>query len=368
VDTASNGFYFFVPYTAMVKGLEISNFTEAGIYAFGSSVNLIIEDCRITKNLDGISIFGSVAHGDIHTSQLVENLDDGVLVYGASAYALIHDNLISGNGAYGIEVGSSSDSTTIQGNLIGTDSTGTMPYPNGSDGIYLACHNGLVGGENPGDGNTIAFNGRDGIRVYVYDYNMLSRNSIFCNTGLGINLQSNGNGNYASPLILSATTLDASGTAPANSKIELFYDDSCSGCQGKEFIDTVMTDAFGNWHYYMGLQIGRFVTATARDTANFNTSRFATCAPVIPTSLNENSSSNTIKVFPNPARDQFTIYDSQFTMKRVEIVNALGDKVFSAEHMNSASYTVRFKLPAGLYFVKTENTNGTFLSNLITIE
>src|SRR5215213_6243085 len=46
-DTATNGFYFFVPQTARVKGLEISNFTEAGIYAFGSSVMLTIEGCRL---------------------------------------------------------------------------------------------------------------------------------------------------------------------------------------------------------------------------------------------------------------------------------------------------------------------------------
>jgi hypothetical protein len=370
IDTAQNGFYFFVPYTAKVKGLEISNFTEAGIYAFGSSVMFTVEDCKLTKNYDGVSIFGSVAHGDIHTSKLVENLDDGVLVYGASAYALIHDNLISGNGAYGIEIGGGSDSTTIQGNLIGTDSTGITPYPNGSDGIYLACHNGLVGGENPGEGNTIAFNPGDGIRVYIYDYNMISRNSIFCNGGLGINLYVNGNSNYASPVILNATTTGASGTATANSKIELFYDDSCSGCQGKTFIDAVMTDSLGSWTYSGPLQLGSSITATARDTGNYNTSRFSTCVLITTIGISEDVYSNSLKVYPNPAKDYLEIQmPSAKGLGEMAIFNNKGTQVYSQPAVVMTGQRISLKdFAAGLYFVRLMSADGFFLSKFAVVK
>ena len=39
------------------------------------------------------------------------------------------------------------------------------------------------------------------------------------------------------------------GRATANAKIDLYYDDNCTACEGETYIATVMADASGNWKY-----------------------------------------------------------------------------------------------------------------------
>ena len=74
-------------------------------------------------------------------------------------------NTISGNGGNGISVGAGG--VSIQGNYIGTDVTGSLPLGNGGDGIYIGgpSPNDIIGGPLSGAGNVIANNGGDGIRI-----------------------------------------------------------------------------------------------------------------------------------------------------------------------------------------------------------
>ncbi len=112
-------------------------------------------------------------------------------------------NVISANGGDGI--GILGYDTLVVGNLIGTDVTGTKPLGNGQDGVgigvsaYSDASDNTIGGTATGAGNTIAFNGGNGVTVgssvddgyYTVDNPILS-NSIFSNGRLGIDLGDDG--------------------------------------------------------------------------------------------------------------------------------------------------------------------------------
>ena len=83
----------------------------------------------------------------------------------------------------------------MQGNLIGTDVTGTKPLGNGN-GIQIdgGSSNNTIGGTAAGAGNTIAFSTGMGVDVDATagTGNAIRLNSIFSNTGLGIDLGGDG--------------------------------------------------------------------------------------------------------------------------------------------------------------------------------
>ena len=117
-------------------------------------------------------------------------------------------NVISGNFGQGLILGGKGHS--VRGNFIGVDSTGAQPLGNQFDGINIAGGElagaaGSIGANTladpecgllPGDdrprcGNTIAFNGRNGINAGFNSYAILS-NSIFSNGSLGIDIETPG--------------------------------------------------------------------------------------------------------------------------------------------------------------------------------
>jgi hypothetical protein len=107
-------------------------------------------------------------------------------------------NLISGNLNSGIQIANPGASgTVVQGNDIGTDVSGTLPLPNGADGIVVlgGAHDNTIGA--PALGNTIAFNRRSGVEVLDSGAirtinNSIRGNSIFGNFVLGIDLNGDG--------------------------------------------------------------------------------------------------------------------------------------------------------------------------------
>jgi CSLREA domain-containing protein/uncharacterized repeat protein (TIGR01451 family) len=97
-------------------------------------------------------------------------------------------NLISGNGLGGVALLKDATALRVIGNHIGLTKDGTMPLPNGGPGVNI-----MAGNENLIEGNFIAFNAGPGVRV-VEDgedtalRNHITRNTLFENGGLGIDL------------------------------------------------------------------------------------------------------------------------------------------------------------------------------------
>jgi CSLREA domain-containing protein len=222
-------------------------------------------------------------------------------------------NVISGNSSGGIifrQPQVQSTESLVQGNLIGVDVTGSGELGNGGDGITLEeeFSNVRIGGEDPGAGNTIAYNGAAGIllRAGAGTGNVIRGNSIFSNGGLGVDLMGiegvdpndpsdtdtgpNQLQNY--PLVMAAPTQGAilAKAIMINSlpneplTFEFFENDSCDPSghgEGKTpLFWTQITSAADGDASMSGVTSGvTHLTATTTDGSG-NTSEFSACVPL----------------------------------------------------------------------------------------
>jgi uncharacterized repeat protein (TIGR01451 family) len=198
----------------------------------------------------------------------------------------------------------------IFGNLIGTDVTGTFGVSNQFGGIILGGAVGTtIGGTNENEPNLIAFNVNDGIQVSASPAsatnNHFQANSIFDNTGLGIDLSPSGvtpnDGGDADPgpnelqnfpsltnANITTTNLIVQGTLnslPSTTYRVDFYAnlecDPTGNGEGKHWLGSVMvtTGADSNAAFNVNLPFppeGQLITATATDPSG-NTSEFCAC-------------------------------------------------------------------------------------------
>jgi hypothetical protein len=209
----------------------------------------------------------------------------------------------------------------IMGNRIGIGVTGS-PIPNLFTGISAFDNQETIGGENPGEGNIIAFNGMGfagavpGVAVQNGTKNKISGNSIYANTGKGIDFNfpftispypndhcdaDTGPNNYQNyPVITAVTpgsstriqgTLDSVAGAPY--RLEFFVNTTCyqSGYgPGQTFLGyfDVTTDASCGTNFDVTFSVattsGQAITATATDQSG-NTSEFSACF-IAPPSFN----------------------------------------------------------------------------------
>ena len=216
-------------------------------------------------------------------------------------------NLISGNAFDGVGIVASSQSNKVLGNSIGTTANGTGNLGNGEAGVVIQGPNNSVGNGTAGGSNTIAFNGKDGVEVSISAAigNAISRNSIFSNVGLGIDLLGgveDAAGNTANdpgdvdpgpnrlqnkPVITSAKTVSGKTTIKGtlNSGGEVSYliqfFSNPSGSEGKKFIGqkNVTADFLGNASFTFSpatkVAAGQTITATATNLRGGDTSEFS---------------------------------------------------------------------------------------------
>src|SRR5712691_4869494 len=320
-----------------------------GIEINGASGNTIGGSNPADRNVisgstanDGVQIWNGATNNTIRGNYIGTdasgtldrgNFDDGVDLDTNADNNQIIGNLISGNNSDGIDIGDTapdSGGNVIQGNLIGTQANGTSALGNTGHGIFVGngatANNTTIGGTNAGEGNTIAFNGGDGVYVAASTGVAILGNSIYSNTGLGIDLGTNGvtandsgdgdsgaNNLQNFPVLTSGAYTDTSGllwldgtlnsTASTTFRIEFFSSAAGDGSghgEGQTFLaaTNVSTDVSGNAtsHVTIGatVAVGSAISATATNLTTNNTSEFAQNLAAVSGSLTVTTTNDTV--------------------------------------------------------------------------
>lgn len=289
------------------QGNLISGNTGAGIVLTNDAINTTIEGNIIGLNSTQTALLPNTIVG----IQLVGAVDMPVMG------TLIKNNVISGNTAEGINMGPNVINSTVQGNFIGTNSAGSA-FGNGSSGVVIAgglglpATNNTIGGINPGEGNTIQFNGTTVTPSYGVIVggnsaspdilNPILGNNLSLNDNNGIELVNNGNNLQDVPVIVTATgdsTLVITATAPtlpaaSTFRLEFFVNEVNRNpiTEGQLFIgamDGVASGATVTQSFTVpGGIVARWVSATATNLNNVgdtygDTSAYSLNASVFPT-------------------------------------------------------------------------------------
>jgi hypothetical protein len=270
------------------EGIEVS-------HGQSTSANEVIGN-RIGTNLAGTA-------GPAYA----RNSSNGIQVEDGPDLTVVRDNVVGNNGGNGMQIGSLTHSATrteIVGNRIGVSLSGAA-IGNVAAGIRI----GPGVGSSPnqaaavntviGEDNLIA-NNDTGIAVegQLSRGNKITRNAIFANAGLGIDLapldqvnqNDGGDGDSGPntllnwPVLENPTSSSVSGTACPGCTVEVFLADdeatldpqqATSYGEGQTYLATAT--AGGNGAFTASLPssaAGRIITATATDTAG-NTSEFS---------------------------------------------------------------------------------------------
>ncbi|HEY0099821.1 MAG TPA: carboxypeptidase regulatory-like domain-containing protein, partial [Pyrinomonadaceae bacterium] len=258
----------------------------------------------------GHTIQGNLIGVDVGGASALPNNGDGISIRNSGGGNLVGDanaagrNVVSANAGHGISLNNNNNS--LRNNYVGVGSDGAAALGNTQNGVLINSRD-----DNALASNRIAFNGQDGIAVNFFSLagvnNSFLSNSIFSNTGLGIDLGNNGltandagdadagannlqNFPVVSSALFSNGAATASGTlnSTANTTftLEFFSNAACdNNGEGQTLAGTtsVTTDAGGNATFSLvlsnALVAGQFVTATATDPTG-NTSEFGACAQV----------------------------------------------------------------------------------------
>jgi hypothetical protein len=288
----------------VVRGLVINGFEFGGILAGGANN-------RIEGNFIGTDPSGTLVRSNGGAGVTLDGLN--AIVGGATPASR---NLISGNLNQGVRLFDSG--ARVQGNLIGTQKDGATALDGGFftgnlGGLLVPGSNNVIGGNGPGEANTIAFNsGLAGVLVQASGTgNRILGNSIFSNGRLGLDLDG-GTQNFAGvtkndpkdpdtgannlqnkPTISSATTASGKITVKGNLNSTpektftiQFFSNRSGENEGRTFIGqrSVSTNANGKapftFSFPKEVLVGRTVTATATGPGG-NTSEFSVPRTVV---------------------------------------------------------------------------------------
>lgn len=280
-------------------GNVISGNGGNGVEIDGSGEGLDIQGTRVQGNFIGTDAAGTVDLG---------NTGDGVfLLYGSSSFLI--GNVISGNEGNGVRTAQTSFSNHLEANLIGTNAFGS-DLGNSGNGVLAddGSAGTFVGPLTGGSGNTIAFNGGDGVRLVRSGF--VRKSSIYSNLGLGIDIGADGvTPNDADesdflqnfPVITSAVndggTIAVEATVQTSPDREVDFDffvspqcDASRHGEGKTYIGSgsAVTDSSGNAvvaeAFPGSIPAGHVVTATA--IGPMFQSEFSLCSPRPPLVVN----------------------------------------------------------------------------------
>ncbi|NUP89114.1 MAG: right-handed parallel beta-helix repeat-containing protein [Candidatus Sumerlaeia bacterium] len=347
-------------------GISVSNGSDGNLIGGSASGegNLISgNDVGVSLSTDNNDIVGNMVGLTADGAGRVPGTRVGVQISGLTGEHIgnrIMHNVISGNSQTGLTMshtGFVNESIThniVQGNFIGTDVTGRFAVPNGTGFALGNVSDNIVGGPLPGQGNVISGNTGLGIQVVAGSPNLIffnsigvnvdgmplgngsagisvesipdririSRNRIFANGGLGIDLRAAGGdspgvtendtddsdaggndlqnfpelqeANFSGPMARFRGTLRS--RPNTQYEIELFASegpDATGHGEGDLFLFSFFTATDSNgavaWdeQRMLARPPGRFITATAIDP-NGNTSEFSPAIPITGSGPTEN--------------------------------------------------------------------------------
>ena len=251
----------------------ISGNTNHGIYLLTSSTT------TIKGNYIGTNWNGTTNVANVGSGIYIDNYSTNTIGGSGAGEA----NYISGNTQNGIVItGTSAYGNTILGNYIGISTT-EASLANNDNGILLqsGAYSNIIGANN-----RIANNGDDGVEVNGASTirNRITQNSIYLNTGLGINLVSGGNADLSATTITTAEYYSYSsqtyvnGTGAASRTIEIFRSEGAG--EGRTYLGNTVSNTSGEWAAYVSGLVTDEITATSTDS-NGNTSEFATQAQTV---------------------------------------------------------------------------------------
>ena len=167
---------------ATVRGFAINNYPGAAILLFGDASDNNV----IAQNHIGVDPSGAADGGD--------NVAEGLRVLDGDAN-LIENNVVSGNGFDGILFEGSASANRVEGNKIGTNLAGTAAIPNDGDGVRVGSTlSNRVG--DVGKGNVIAGNADNGVFIGLNAHgSRVSANRIGVGAG-GESVPNGGSGVY----------------------------------------------------------------------------------------------------------------------------------------------------------------------------
>ena len=272
---------------------------------------------RVLGNYIGLAADGLALASNTTSGVIVQTGADDSEIGGPGAG---EGNLISGNNAAGVVIRNSPSGVLVRGNGIGINKNGEA-RGNGTAGVRIfdAAGN-TIGGPNPADANTIAFNGTPGVDIDRNDPtdpnfeepvgNQVLRNSIHDNGGLGIDLSigqvfgrtandpgdgDTGPNNLQNFPVL-ASAVDGGGSTAVSGTLNStpgaaytlrFWSNPTGDNEAETYLgeQAITTDAAGNAPFTFtaapAIALGRNVTATATDAAG-NTSEISDPVAVLP--------------------------------------------------------------------------------------
>lgn len=292
-------------------GNLVSGNSTVGIQFTSSGISNTVQNNYVGTNKAGTAALPNSQAGISLEAGSAQNI-----IGGAGA-----GNIVSGNNGNGIEInGNGTNANIVQSNFIGTDSTGNNAIPNQLDGVnvYLGQSN-LIGGTANGEGNVIANNLHNGVSIgsTISDtqtiYNSINQNSIFANSGLGIDLGNDGvtfnnptvttGPNDLQPFPVISAAVQSNGNYNISGSltsvpstpflVEFFANATCSPSghgQGQSYLgSTIITTSsaisptnYGSATFSVAFPLvsGRqIVAATATNTTTGDTSEFSNCQP-----------------------------------------------------------------------------------------
>lgn len=304
-------------------GFAFDNRVESNLISGNSTEGVSISNCppgRVHHNLVLKNYIGT----DINGTSDLGNLNDGVYIGEGADSNTVDNNLIAGNDQDGVgilgyyAISTYTNDNIVKNNIIGAD-INLAPLPNSGHGVCIGQYrkgnipnNGFACGNQIGPGNTIAFNDSNGVNVWEHpkdstnaDRNRITRNSIYDNGKLGIDLQNDSitpndpgdpdkraNQELNFPVLDSVllyggtiSSIRTFGSAPPNCSVEIFIakPDPAGYGEGKIFLGSDTADASGRFDISIATQLVTktdSITATATD-ANGNTSEFSADKDVI---------------------------------------------------------------------------------------